>query len=147
MTGGFVDEAALCEFLRGLDAYVLPSRGEGFGLTGLEALATGLPLIATNWSGPTEYMDPDDSFPLGYRMADAGGTRLQNSRDFGEWAEPDLGHLRELMRYLYEHREEGTAAGRRASARVHRDWTWSRVAKQLVADFDLLAQGATPAAP
>jgi hypothetical protein len=49
------------------------------------------------------------------------------------------------MRYLYEHRADATDAGRRAAARVQRDWTWARVARQLVDDFDLLAHGVTPA--
>jgi hypothetical protein len=48
------------------------------------------------------------------------------------------------MRHLYEHRAAAADAGRRASVRVHRDWTWARAAEQLVGDFDLLAQGITP---
>lgn len=141
---GFWGDADLLEFLRQIDAYILPSRGEGFGLTGLEAMATGLPLIATNWSGPADYLDPADSFPLRYTLEDTGGEWFGDRRQWGYWAEPDIQHLRELMRYLYEHREEGIARGRRASARVHRDWTWQRIAQQVIDDFDLLAQGATP---
>jgi len=141
---GFWGDADLLEFLRKIDAYILPSRGEGFGLTGLEAMATGLPLIATNWSGPADYLDPADSFPLRYTLEDTGGEWFGDRRQWGYWAEPDIQHLRELMRYLYEHREEGIARGRRASARVHRDWTWQRIAQQVIDDFDLLAQGATP---
>jgi glycosyltransferase involved in cell wall biosynthesis len=141
---GFVDHAGVLDCLRRMDAFVLPSRGEGFGLTGLEAMATGLPVIATNWSGPAEYLDPADSYPLRYHLVDTGGLRFNFRRQFGQWAEPDLAHLRALMRHVYEHREEAAAKGRLASARVHRDWTWDRIARQLIADFDLLAQGATP---
>ena len=35
---------------------VLPSRGEGWGRPHVEAMAMGLPVIATNWSGPTAFM-------------------------------------------------------------------------------------------
>ena len=38
------------------DAFVLPSRGEGWGRPHVEAMSMGLPLISTNWSGPTEFM-------------------------------------------------------------------------------------------
>jgi glycosyltransferase involved in cell wall biosynthesis len=143
-TRGFLDDEGLLDYYRRLDAYVLPSRGEGFGLTGLEAMATGLPLVATNWSGPMEYLDPADTYPLRCRLEETGGAWFQRRRQFGLWAEPDVDHLRELMRYLYEHRPEGIAAGRRASHRAHRDWTWGRVAEQLIADFDVLAAGLTP---
>lgn len=33
------------------DAFVLPSRGEGWGRPHVEAMSMGLPVIATNWSG------------------------------------------------------------------------------------------------
>ena len=29
-------------------------------------MAMGLPIIATNWSGPTEYMSAENSYPLRY---------------------------------------------------------------------------------
>ncbi|WP_166397976.1 glycosyltransferase [Rubrobacter marinus] len=138
--GGYLEGEALLETLREMDAFVLPSRGEGFGLCGIEAMSTGLPLIATNWSGPSEYLDPADGFGLRYGLADAGGAPSGNVRYHGLWAEPDREHLRALMRHLYEHPEEGEAKGRAAADRVRRDWTWDRVAAQLVGDLDELAR-------
>jgi glycosyltransferase involved in cell wall biosynthesis len=141
---GFWPPAQLLRFLQQLDACVLPSRGEGFGLCGLEAMATGLPTIATNWSGPVEYLDPRDSFPLAYRLVDAGGSEAGALRYSGQWAEPDAAHLRFLLRWLYEHPAEAAQRGQLAAARVQRDWTWARVARQLRDDGDALASGVTP---
>jgi glycosyltransferase involved in cell wall biosynthesis len=42
---------------RSVDAFVLPSRGEGWGRPYMEAMSMGLPVIATNWSGPTEFVN------------------------------------------------------------------------------------------
>jgi glycosyltransferase involved in cell wall biosynthesis len=141
---GFLDQEALLGFLGEMDLFVLPSRGEGFGLCGLEAMATGLPTIATNWSGMADYLDPDDSFPLNYRLVDADGAYVSHTRYFGQWAEPDERHLRQLMRWAFEHRSDVSAMGRRASERVHRDWTWSRVIDRLETMLDAVAHGATP---
>ncbi len=142
---GFWGNDALLELLRELDAFVLPSRAEGFGLCGLEAMATGLPTIATNWSGPADYLDLADSLPLRCCLVDAAATEANGVRYFGEWAEPDVAHLRSLLRWLYEHRAEAASMGKAASARVHREWTWDRVAAQLRHDLDLLASGVSPA--
>ena len=40
------------------DVLALPSRNETFGLTILEALASGLPVVAINQGGPTELLPP-----------------------------------------------------------------------------------------
>lgn len=136
---GAVDGADLLGLLAGFDAMVLPSRGEGFGLCGLEAMATGLPLIATAWSGPAEYLDPSDCLPLGYRLVDAGGVESNRVRYFGQWAEPDVDQLRAHLRWVYEHPVEASAMGRAASRRVQRDWTWARAAGDLRRYLDAAA--------
>ena len=43
----------LPKLYKAADAFVLPSRGEGWGRPHVEAMAMGLPVIATNWSGST----------------------------------------------------------------------------------------------
>jgi glycosyltransferase involved in cell wall biosynthesis len=140
----FLEQDGLLHYLSQLDTFVLPSRGEGFGLGGLEAMATGLPVIATNWSGPVEYLDPADSFPLEYRLVDAAGIESNFTRYFGQWAEPDYEHLRTLLRWIYEHPSVAMNRGQQAAARVLRDWTWDRIACQLRDDCDLLARGISP---
>jgi glycosyltransferase involved in cell wall biosynthesis len=48
----------------GADAFVLPTRGEGWGLPILEAMAAGVPAIATNWSGPVRLSSVSENEPL-----------------------------------------------------------------------------------
>jgi len=136
---GFTSHEELLEVLRRMDAFVLPSRGEGFGLCGLEAMSTGLPVIGTNWSGPAEYLDPEYSFPLSYRLVDARGSEGRGTFYFGQWAEPNYEHLRYLMRWVYEHREEAAEKGQTASDRVRESWTWDRPARQMCDDLDVVA--------
>lgn len=47
------------DLLRGLDVFVLPSRTEGICNTILEAMASGLPVVATDVGGNPELVVPD----------------------------------------------------------------------------------------
>ena len=59
---GFKDREALKREFCEADLVLMPSRTEGFGLTGLEALSAGLPVIVSKNSGFGEALD---SVPLG----------------------------------------------------------------------------------
>jgi len=54
---GFVSQAKLPHRLASIDALVLPSLRECGGAVVLEAMALGLPVIATKWGGPADYLD------------------------------------------------------------------------------------------
>ena len=54
---GWVSKAEGLEKLRAADAFVLPSLRECGGNALLEAMAVGLPCIATDWGGPGKYLD------------------------------------------------------------------------------------------
>jgi len=52
----------------GADAYVLPSRGEGIGRPYLYAMLKGLPVIATGWSGNTQFLKESNAYLARYRL-------------------------------------------------------------------------------
>lgn len=59
-----IPQTDLPSLFRAATAFVLPSRGEGWGRPHVEAMAMELPVIATFWSGTTEYMTEENSYPL-----------------------------------------------------------------------------------
>jgi alpha-1,3-rhamnosyl/mannosyltransferase len=75
---GSVDRARLAGLLRGARAFAFPSRGEPFGIALLEAMAAGVPAVATNAGGVTEFardgvnallVDPEDGRGLARAIA------------------------------------------------------------------------------
>jgi len=97
------------------DAFVLPSRGEGWGRPHAEAMSMSLPTIATNWSGPTAFMHEANSYPVRIERLVPVATDDATIRAEGHlWAEPSVAHLRERMRQVVEDRADAVARGRRA---------------------------------
>lgn len=109
------------------DAFVLPTRGEGWGRPLVEAMAMSLPVIATNWSGPTEYLTEDNSYPLPVdRMSEV----MEGPFKGHLWAEPSEYKLQVLMRQVMDNLTEAKAKGRKA-----RKDMITRFSPEIVADI------------
>jgi FkbM family methyltransferase len=89
-----ISDAEVLDLYRAADAVVLPTRGEGFNIPAAEAMAAGLPLIVTGYSGHLDFCNQsvrlvDYSFaPSGSHLAASGSL----------WAEPDVEDLARALR-------------------------------------------------
>jgi glycosyltransferase involved in cell wall biosynthesis len=57
------------------DGFVLPTRGEGWGMPVAEAMAMGKPVVVTNWSGVTAFVDESVGYMVDYTLQDVGSLR------------------------------------------------------------------------
>lgn len=95
-------------------------RSEGFGLVPAEAMWLGRAVVATNWSGNTDFMNADNAAPVGYRLIPAEDPRGVLDVAGATWAEPDIGDAAAQLRRLADDPAERVALGARAAASVRR---------------------------
>jgi glycosyltransferase involved in cell wall biosynthesis len=109
-----LSDAELFELIGTATAYVSPHRSEGLGLTVVEAMAAGVPVITLPVGGPSCFISPDTALPVDYRLVELAKDHFPYPQGF-VWADPDLDSLTENLRLALEHPE--AAASRSLAAR------------------------------
>lgn len=103
------------------NCFVSLHRSEGFGRGMAEAMAAGVPVIATGYGGNVDFMDESNSFLVDYRLRPIRAGEYV----YGEgayWAEPNLEHAAELMRFVHDNRrvaKQRAAKAKRSIAKGH----------------------------
>jgi glycosyltransferase involved in cell wall biosynthesis/GT2 family glycosyltransferase len=121
----------LRDLLYSSDCFVFPSRGEGFGCTPLEAMATGTPTIIPNGSGMSEYFNKDYFYEIDIKGMCPALYANFHSGDTGEMIEPDKDSLRKQMRYVFEHQEEAIEKAKKGAVWVKENYPISKTGKLL----------------
>lgn len=115
------------------DAFLFPSRGEGFGLPVLEAMATGLPVIFADNSGMRGMANEEVNYPIESNVVSKAQRFPKDWGDVGNWYEIDQAKLTATMKHLFENRDEARTKGSRASKWVKKHWTYDHTAQAIIA--------------
>ncbi len=113
----FSDKQMHEDFYGRLNCFVYPSRGEGFGLPPVEAMAHGIPTIMTDAHSMHDFAN------LGVGIGTTGYCdsyyygRIEDSVA-GKWVEPDFNALRVSMRSIYDDYKQAKAKAVKNAAKI-----------------------------
>jgi glycosyltransferase involved in cell wall biosynthesis len=125
------------QMYKSCQAYVSPSRGEGWGMPVTEAMSMGLPVLVTNWSGLVDFVDDSVGRMLNYTLQP-----IPRSKTIpwwfweAKWAEVDVADLRRAMREAYEQPELTRAKGRAARKRMETLYSPAAVARVVATEVE-----------
>jgi glycosyltransferase involved in cell wall biosynthesis len=125
---GYISSAEKDAVFGACDCYVSLHRSEGLGLTMAEAMAVAKPVIATGYSGNLTFMDESNSYLVRYEMTETPAGCEPYPPGI-EWAKPDVDHAAELLRLVYDRRDEARAVGERARGDLRERHTLDRTAE------------------
>ena len=126
---GVLSDDDLAHLYNACDVLLFPSRAEGWGLPLIEAIATGMPVATTFYSGHTEFLTPikDKVGLLDHRMIPMGHEGTQ-----GEWACADSDAIAARLIEMRENQAAYRAKALEASAVVRKDVSWQRAAEKCI---------------
>ena len=108
--------------------YVQPSRGEGFGLRPLQAIAQGMPTIATNAHGHAAFSDLI-TYPLGWTLQETPPAAFHHG-PAGSWWEPNFDDLCQAMEAAYLDYNDAVVTAKVNADIAVKTFTWDETARK-----------------
>ena len=115
LVSGYLTRDDVFQLTACTDVYASLHRGEGLGLGMLEAMAVGVPVIATAYGGNMDFTQNETAFLVPFKMVKPE-TDFKTYAKVVEWPEPDVDVAAGHLRVLYDHPELGRSKAAAALA-------------------------------
>lgn len=135
-----LDADEMAGFYTSLDCYVSTTRGEGWNLPMSEAMACGVPCVATNWSAHTEFMNTSNGYPIEYKIVPVGEAQYSKFPHYKgqNWADIDKHHLVYTLREIFNNRGRNNRKGLQARKDMVDNWTWKMACEKLTKAINII---------
>ncbi len=109
------------------DSYISLHRSEGFGLTVAESMLLEKPVISTNWSATSEFVNATNGCPVDFKLIPL--TQNHGPYKVGQiWADPDPEHAASYMYKLVSDSDYAARLGKHANATIKELYSKERIA-------------------
>ena len=108
------------------DCFLFPTMGEAFGLTAIEAMSCGLPIIYTDFGGQLDFV-PEANWNIPYKLVPANDGPMYEDV---KWAKPDIEQLRLDMREAFNDKIVCDKVGLINREFVVKNFTWVHAASK-----------------
>ena len=105
------------------------TRGEGFGLPLLEAAVSGLPVVATNWSGHKDFLDKGTWLAVEKKLAPVAPGKIDGNIFVpgAQWAQPSRSDFIKKMKALYKNNEFYKTKAKDLSLKIQKDLNFEKI--------------------
>ena len=131
--GGIVSCDEIAGIYGAADAYVTPYYGEGFSLPALEAVACGVPVIATAGGSTDDFIADDFAWKIKSTLVQRENAP---SHEYFKQLRPDSDHLIELMVRIFDDRAFRAQARMAGPVHAHKNFSWASSVDRLLAIID-----------
>lgn len=119
IVNGSINDDERWQLISGCDVFMSLHRSEGFGLTMAEAMACGVPVLATGYSGNLDFMDEESACLVPVEKAKVGADAGPYSSLSGAtWASPDIEIASQKLRFLADRPDVRQRIGLRGRDRI-----------------------------
>jgi glycosyltransferase involved in cell wall biosynthesis len=116
-----------------IKAMVNLTRGEGFGRPLLEFTTTGKPILASAWSGHTDFLRSDLSFLVGGKLEQIHSSAVVQKMLLPEskWFTFDPRHAKDLFKFIYKKYNKAVAKSRTQKNITFKHYTFEKMQEEL----------------
>lgn len=122
------------------DGFILPTQGEGWGLSLLEALGTGAPIVTTRWSGHLDFLVNEEKDYASFLKHEMIRVKDRDGDSFDGACSSTFSIGSEMSNVMGNY-EEKTSVAKAGALYAHENFSWQEVSRQLVSNIKSLNWG------